>query len=99
MPDYVVYVALLVISIAYNEIVAADADDNGGDSPYTAYFVAGGFLYIIGAAYLIDGLYIHVVHLLLCCVFAGLPMILGSMSRHKRKKKKARLSKTNVSEL
>lgn len=29
MPDYVVYVALLVISIAYNEIVAADADDNG----------------------------------------------------------------------
>lgn len=77
-----VYMALALFGIGYNWLTAW-AEQTGFIRGYTAFFVVGGVMVILALSAILVGL-LDALIVAGAFVFAGTPMILGSMIRHKR---------------
>lgn len=79
--NWMVYIALVVVSLAYNQIVSYVNRETDGVHPLASLGVAIGVLYTIMGATIIDGTVINVMTLIWCFGASGTPMILGDVAR------------------
>ena len=80
-----VLTALFAFGIGYNTLVDW-MERNGHDRGYTAFLVVGGCLATILGAFFLVGLE-DTILIFLCFAASGLPMTVGSMSRHARRER------------
>ena len=76
-----IYLALLLFGVGYNYLTAW-AEKTGFIRGYTAFFVVGGVIVTLAATAVISLAFALVTAG--AFVFSGMPMIVGSMIRHKR---------------
>ena len=76
-----VYLALVIVSMAYNQAVGFVNAKTEGDHPLASWEVAVGTIYTVVAAWAIDGEDINILTLGLCFVASGSPMIIGDAMR------------------